>query len=121
MKNRWLIALSAVAIHLSIGSAYAYSVFKKPLSDTLGWDGTKVALAFTIAIAFLGASAAIFGRFVEKHGPRKSAIVSAILFSLGQIGSGFAISKDSLTLFLITYSRLCPSRNCEGIFLAKMI
>lgn len=103
MKNRWLIALSAVAIHLSIGSAYAYSVFKKPLSDTLGWDGTKVALAFTIAIAFLGASAAIFGRFVEKHGPRKSAIVSAILFSLGQIGSGFAISKDSLTLFLITY------------------
>ncbi|WP_420908812.1 hypothetical protein [Brevibacillus humidisoli] len=52
-KNRWLIALSAVAIHLSIGSVYAYSVYKKPLTAALGWDSTDVAFAFTIAIFFL--------------------------------------------------------------------
>lgn len=31
-KNRWLIALSAIAIHLSIGGAYAYSVYKNPIT-----------------------------------------------------------------------------------------
>lgn len=102
-KNRWLIALSAIAIHLSIGSAYAYSVFKKPLTDTLGWDSTSVAFAFTLAIFILGISAATFGRFVEKRGPRVSAIVSAILFSIGQIGSGYFISIGSLYGFYLAY------------------
>lgn len=102
-KNRWLIALSAIAIHLSIGSAYAYSVYKNPIVETLGWKSTQITLAFTLAIAFLGISAASFGRLVEKKGPRFSAILAAILFSLGQIGSGFAIAIQSLPLFLITY------------------
>jgi len=60
VKNRWLIALSAIAIHLSIGSVYAYSVYQNPLSDQLGWDTTDVSLAFTIAIFMLGTSAAFF-------------------------------------------------------------
>lgn len=102
-KNRWLIALSAIAIHLSIGSAYAYSVYKNPIVETLGWKSTQITLAFTLAIAFLGISAASFGRLVEKKGPRFSAILAAILFSLGQIGSGFAIAIQSLPLFLIMY------------------
>ncbi len=102
-KNRWLIALSAIAIHLSIGSAYAYSVFKKPLTDTLGWDSTDVALAFTVAIFFLGISAAVFGGFVEKRGPRVSATVAAVLFSLGQLLSGFFVSAGSLVGFYAAY------------------
>lgn len=102
-KNRWLIALSAIAIHLSIGSAYAYSVFKKPLSDTLGWDSTDVAFAFTLAIFILGISAAVFGRFVEKRGPRVSATVAAVLFSLGQLLSGYFVSTGSLIGFYLAY------------------
>lgn len=102
-KNRWLIALSAVAIHLSIGSAYAYSVFQNPLANQLGWEKTQVALAFTIAIFFLGMSAAFFGPFVEKKGPRKSALVAAIFFSTGLIGAGVAVSVESLPLFLLFY------------------
>lgn len=65
-KNRWLIALSAIAIHLSIGGAYAYSVYKKPLVETMGWSETEVTLAFTIMMALAGTSAAFFGKFVEK-------------------------------------------------------
>jgi MFS transporter, OFA family, oxalate/formate antiporter len=102
-KNRWLIALSAIFIHLSIGSAYAYSVYKKPISEQLGWGGTEVSLAFTLAIVFLGLAAAIGGKHVEKYGPRKSATAAAILFSLGQIGAGYAVSIESLPLFLIMY------------------
>lgn len=102
-KNRWLIALSAIAIHLSIGAAYAYSVYKIPLSDTLGWSGTEATAAFTIMMALAGSSAALFGSFVEKNGPRKSAMVAAVLFGLGQIGSGVAVAIGSLPLFLFTY------------------
>lgn len=102
-KNRWLIALAAVAIHISIGSAYAFSVFKNPLADQLRWDATQIAFAFTLAIFFLGVSAAFFGRFVEKYGARKSASTAAILFSLGLVGAGLSIHFESLICFYLTY------------------
>lgn len=102
-KNRWFIALSAIAIHLSIGSVYAYSVFKQPFSETYGWGSTDVAFSFTIAIFFLGLSTAVFGRFVEKRGPRISAFVSAVLFGGGMLGSGIALSMGSLYGFYFTY------------------
>ena len=95
MKNRWLIALSAIAIHLSIGGVYAYSVYKLPIVETMGWSATEVTIAFTIMMALGGTSAALFGKFVEKKGPRKSALVAAVLFGLGQAGSGLAIQMDS--------------------------
>ncbi|GGF18525.1 MFS transporter [Halobacillus andaensis] len=102
-KNRWLIALSAIAIHLSIGGAYAYSVYTTPVSEAMGWTPTQVTIAFTIMMALAGSSAALFGKFVEKSGPRKSAMVSAVLFGIGQAGSGVAIAVESLPLFLLTY------------------
>lgn len=102
-RNRWLIALSAIAIHLSIGSAYAYSVFKNPLLDFLGWDNRQTSASFTIAIFILGFSAAAFGRWVEKWGPRKSATIAALLFSFGQIGAGLAVQAGSLIGFYLAY------------------
>jgi OFA family oxalate/formate antiporter-like MFS transporter len=105
-KNRWLIALSAIAIHLSIGSAYAYSVYTNPISEQMGWSKTEVTIAFTIMMALAGSSAAMFGKFVERKGPRKSAVLAAVLFGLGQAGSGIAISIGSLPGFLLTYGLL---------------
>ncbi|MEB1808928.1 MAG: OFA family MFS transporter [Bacillaceae bacterium] len=105
-KNRWLMALSAIAIHLSIGAAYAYSVYKRPLTEIVGWSETNVTLAFTIMMALAGMSAALFGNFVERNGPRKSAIVAAVLFGIGQAGSGLAVALDSSMLFLLTYGLL---------------
>ena len=105
-KNRWLIAVSAIFIHLSIGGAYAYSVYKIPVSEEMGWSVTQVTVAFTIMMALAGTMAAFFGKFVEKNGPRKSAMLAAILFSLGQAGSGLAILLDSLPLYLLTYGVL---------------
>ena len=52
VKNRWLIAASALGIHLSIGSAYAWSVFTNPLADEFGWSTTEISMAFSIAIFF---------------------------------------------------------------------
>ena len=90
-KNRWLMALSAVGVHICIGSVYAWSVYVKPIQEQMAWNLTDVTIAFSIAIFFLGLSAALMGKFVEKNGPRVSAIIAAVLFGLGTMGSGLAI------------------------------
>ena len=102
-KNRWLIALSAIAVHVSIGSAYAYSVFKKPLAASLGWSSTETSLAFTLAIFFLGLSAAVLGPRVERWGPRVSALAAAVLFASGQIISGLGVAAGMLPVFYLGY------------------
>ncbi|RDW18904.1 L-lactate MFS transporter [Oceanobacillus chungangensis] len=103
VKNRWLIAASAVGVHISIGSAYAWSVFTNPMVNQFGWEVTEISFAFSIAIFMLGFSAAFMGRFVEKHGPRKSALLSAIFFSIGVAGSGLATAVESLLLLYFFY------------------
>lgn len=105
-KNRWLIALSAIAIHLSIGGAYAYSVYKKPIVTEMGWSESNVTIAFTIMMGLAGFMAALFGGLVEKLGPRKAAIVAAVLFGSGQAGAGVAIANDSVVLYWLTYGML---------------
>lgn len=105
-KNRWLIALSAIAIHLSIGGAYAYSVYKNPIATELGWEASQITIAFTIMMGLAGFAAALFGGVVEKLGPRKAAMVAAVLFGLGQAGAGLAISMDSVVLYWLTYGLL---------------
>ena len=105
-KNRWLIALSAIAIHLSIGGAYAYSVYKLPIVTEMGWSETNVTVAFTIMMGLAGFSAALFGSLVEKMGPRKSAMVAAVLFGAGQAGAGVAIMMDNVVLYWLTYGLL---------------
>ncbi|MDJ0333400.1 OFA family MFS transporter [Planococcus sp. S3-L1] len=105
-KNRWLIALSAVGIHISIGSVYAWSNFTNPLIDQFGWTTSQVQLTFSIAILFLGLSAAFFGSFVEKYGPRKAGLVAALFFGTGIIGSGFAVSASSLPMLYVFYGAL---------------
>ena len=102
-KHPWLIVLSAVVIHVSIGSAYAYSVFKRPLAELLGWSSTETSLAFTLAIVFLGLSAALFGPFVERRGPRTSALLAAALFASGHAIAGVAVLTGSLWLFFLGY------------------
>ncbi len=92
--NRWLVPPAALAIHLAIGQVYAFSVFKLPLTKIIGvtksapgdWAQTQIAIIFSIAIAFLGMSAAVFGKWVERSGPRKTMIASGLCF-----GGGFAI------------------------------
>ena len=72
--NRWLVPPAALAIHLSIGQVYAFSVFKLPLTRVLGisqptagdWSQPELAWIFSLAIFFLGASAAVFGRWLER-------------------------------------------------------
>lgn len=105
-KNRWLIAASGVGIHISIGSVYAWSNFTTPLIKEFGWSAKQVQFTFSLAILFLGLSAAFLGHYVEKHGPRKSGLLAAIFFGVGVFGSGFAVNMGSLPLLYIFYGVL---------------
>src|SRR2546430_15383565 len=84
--NRWVLPPAALAVHLSIGQVYAFSVFKLPLAKVLGvGPSEQVSLAwiFSIAIAFLGISAAVFGKWVDQSGPRKTMLAAASCFGGG--------------------------------------
>ncbi|MDB0580000.1 L-lactate MFS transporter [Salinicoccus roseus] len=102
-KNRWLIALAGVGIHISIGSVYAWSVFTSPLQAELGWSLSNVSFTFSLAILFLGLSAAFMGHFVEAKGPRISGLVSTGFFTSGLAIAGFAVQIESLWLLYLGY------------------
>src|SRR4051812_50140562 len=90
--NRWLIPPAALAVHLSIGEVYAFSVFKTPLVDHFGTKLTPISIIFSISIVMLGASAAVLGTWVERSGPRKAMFVAAMCwaggFFIGAAGGG---------------------------------
>lgn len=102
-KNKWLIALSAIGIHICIGSVYAWSVLTKPIMETVGSSLRATTWVFSIAILFLGLSAGFLGSYVEKHGPRRSGLVSMCFFCLGMFGTAFAISQKSIALMYLFY------------------
>jgi len=112
--NRFLVPPAALAVHLSIGQAYAFSTFNLPLTKLIGhghsasadWDLKQVGWIFSIAIVFLGSSAAVFGRWVETVGPRKSMFTAALCFSGGFIVSAFGIHLHQLWLLYLGYGVL---------------
>lgn len=105
-KNRWLMAAAAVGVHICIGSVYAWSVYVNPIKEQMDWTLTDVTIAFSVAIFFLGLSAALMGKFVERKGPKISALISATLFGLGTAGSGFAIMMESKMMLYFFYGVL---------------
>src|SRR3989442_14323574 len=94
--NRWLVPPAALAIHLSIGMAYGFSVFWLPLSKAIGitqstaadWKISTLGWMYTLFFVFLGSSAAVFGRWVEREGPRKAGVAAAFCW-----GGGVMISS----------------------------
>jgi MFS family permease len=109
--NRWLIPPCALATHVCIGQAYALSVFNLPLSRQLGihqsvpgdWKLTELGWIFTIAIFVLGMSAAVFGKWVQTEGPRKSGFVAALCWGLGFWVGALGIQLHQLWLVYLGY------------------
>jgi MFS transporter, OFA family, oxalate/formate antiporter len=102
-RNRWLIAASAIGIHLCIGSVYAWSVYTRPLIKYLGWELEETQLTFSLAIFTLGISAAFLGHFLESKGPRTSGLLAAFFFGIGILGSGLAVQLESIYLLYLFY------------------
>lgn len=105
-KNKYLMVVAGMIMQLSIGSIYAYSKWIKPLAEELNWDAHDTKLAFSLAICFLGLTAAFAGKFAQKIGPTKAGSIGALFMTIGLIGSSFAIKWDSIELFYLTFGAL---------------
>src|SRR5215208_5099909 len=99
--NRWLVPPAALCIHLCIGMAYGFSVFWLPLSRAVGkacpdmrlaqelftttcdWKISSLGWMFTLFFVVLGVSAAIWGGWLERAGPRKAGFVAALCWGGG--------------------------------------
>lgn len=101
--KRYGIALAGVVFHLMIGGVYAWSVFTKPIVRQKGWRESSVAFAFSLAIFFLGMSAAFMGRLVEKFGPSTVGTISNIFYGTGIALTGLAIHNRQLWLLYLAY------------------
>ncbi len=104
--NRWLIPPAALAIHLCIGQAYAFSVFNAPLNKAFGWSIPALGWIFSLAIVFLGLSAAFGGKWLERVGPRATMFTSALCFGGGFLISALGIKLQQLWLLYAGYGVL---------------
>src|SRR5580658_5317268 len=102
--SRWLIPVAAVAIHICIGSVYAWSTFNRPIHAVFPndpWWFSPPYTTFSTALILLGLSAAFGGTWVERKGPRAAATLAAILFGTGLIIGGIGLAlKQSVLVFL---------------------
>ncbi len=109
--NRWMVPPAALCIHLCIGQAYAFSVFNLPMTRLIGithsapqdWKLTQIGWIFTLGIFFLGASAAVLGRWVEEGGPRRAMFTAALCFGSGFFISALGVSLHQLWVIYLGY------------------
>ena len=112
--NRWLVPPASVAIHLCIGSVYSWSAFNDALERVVGvaapsavdWSLGSTQFTYTLAIVFLGLSAAIAGHWLEKVGPRMVGFVAACCWGGGFIIGGLGILEHNIYLLYLGYGVL---------------
>ncbi|HEY5215439.1 MAG TPA: OFA family MFS transporter [Pseudolabrys sp.] len=112
--SRWMVPPAALCVHLCIGQAYAFSVFNLPMSKLLGvsqstpadWKLTDLGWIFSIAIVFLGLSAAVFGRWVEEGGPRRAMFTAGLCWAGGFLISAVGVYAHNLWLIYFGYGVL---------------
>lgn len=112
--NRWLVPPAALAVHLSIGQVYAFSVFNLPLTRIIGiteatpadWKLTTVGWIFSIAIVVLGLSAFLAGKWLEEVGPRMTMFTAAVCFGGGFWVSALGVQTHQIWLLYLGYGVL---------------
>ena len=112
--SRWMVPPAALCVHLCIGQAYAFSVFNLPMTKLIGisqsapndWNIPELGWIFSIAIFFLGTSAAVFGRWVEEGGPRRAMFTAALCWAGGFLVSAIGVYVHTLWLVYLGYGVL---------------
>ncbi len=109
--NRWLVPPASIAIHLCIGSVYAWSIYNPALIRVFGvvtpaaddWTLGGVVWIFTVAIVSLGLSAAVAGKWLEEVGPRTVGVVAALCWGGGYLIGSLGIALHELWLIYLGY------------------
>jgi MFS family permease len=121
--NRWLVPPAALCIHLCIGMAYGFSVFWLPLSRAIGhdrsiacpdltlfgelftttcdWRISSLGWMYTLFFVVLGSSAALWGGWLERAGPRKAGVVAALCWCGGLVISAAGVITHQLWMLWV--------------------
>lgn len=95
-SNKWVrAAIPALLLHCSIGTVYCWSLIKGDIAAYIGRTNNQVEWAFSLAIFFLGMSAAFAGGIVEKD-IHKSSLIASFCFAIGLAGTGLCVYFHSL-------------------------
>ena len=109
--SRWWVPPASIAIHLCIGSVYAWSIFNPALIREFGvvtpapgdWSLSSVVWIFSVAIVFLGLCAALAGKWLEKVGPRCVGVTAAFCWGGGFVVGSLGIVTHQLWLVYLGY------------------
>ncbi|HZC14868.1 MAG TPA: MFS transporter, partial [Thermoleophilaceae bacterium] len=101
LPSRWLIAAAGVTVQTGLGTVYAWSVYRRPLSDAFGWSITEVTLTFSLLILTAGFAAFVGGVWMRRAGPRRVAVCAGVLYGAG-VGLA-SLSADRLPILYLTY------------------
>jgi MFS transporter, OFA family, oxalate/formate antiporter len=101
LPSRWLIAAAGVTVQTGLGTVYAWSVFRRPLSDAYGWSITEVTLTFSLLILTAGFAAFVGGLWMRRAGPRRVAVCAGVLYGAGVALA--SLSADRLPVLYLTY------------------
>jgi MFS transporter, OFA family, oxalate/formate antiporter len=101
LPSRWLIAAAGVTVQTGLGTIYAWSVYRRPLSDAFGWSITEVTLTFSLLILTAGFAAFVGGVWMRRAGPRRVAVCAGVLYGAG-VGLA-SLSADRLPILYLTY------------------
>src|SRR5690554_4183175 len=104
--NRWMVPPAALAVHLSIGQVYAFSVFKDALITRFDASHTQIGMIFSISIVMLGLSAAFGGKWMERTGPRAAMVLAAFAWAGGFAVASLGVSVGQLWLVYLGYGVL---------------
>ena len=105
-RNKYLVVLAGMIMQLSIGSIYAYSKWIEPLFKELNWEAHDTKTGFSLAICFLGLTAAFMGKLAQKIGPTKAGLIAALFLTIGFLGSAFAVHIGNIYFFYLTFGVL---------------
>ena len=101
--NRWLIPPAALAIHMCIGQVYGASVYRDAIQLHFGASHTAIGIIFSLAIVMLGLSAALFGSWVDRNGPRRAVLASTACWVSGFVIGSVGIFTEQLWLLYLGY------------------
>lgn len=106
LENKWLrAAIPALLVHVCIGSVYCWSLLKDSIAAAVGCNVSSIEIAFSLAIFFLGMSAAFMGNFVERN-VKESTLISTMCFVAGLAGTVLSIELKSIAGVLLSYGAL---------------
>ncbi len=103
MKNRWWIALAGTISMICLGAIYSWSIFTQPLIASFGWSNTTTTWAFAWSIFFLGVGAVVGGRWQDRVGPRRVAVVGVLLWGIGNVLAGLGTARFGPWWIYLTY------------------